>query len=243
MTRVEQLDPEACYRASIGREARWDGRFYLGVVTTGVYCRPSCPARKPLQRNCRFYATAAAAVAAGFRACKRCQPGSLPGSRHWDARGDLAARAVRMIRDGVVDEVGVSGLATRLAVSERHLLRVLLAEVGASPQQLARTRRAQTARMLAEQTDLPLVAGEDVKRRPLGQRPPGPARRARLGHPLQHPPQALLLRPSQPQHLRERQQGRYPTTHGLTINRVSTIRGEGPCSPRRSVPTTSPRPP
>lgn len=157
MTRVEELDPEACYRASIGREARWDGRFFLGVVTTGVYCRPSCPARKPLQHNCRFYATAAAAVAAGFRACKRCQPGALPGSRHWDIRGDLVARAVRMIRDGVVDEVGVSGLAAGLAVSERHLLRVLVAEVGATPQQLARTRRSQTARMLVEQTDLPLA--------------------------------------------------------------------------------------
>lgn len=157
MTGVEDLEPEACYRASTGRDARWDGRFYLGVVTTGVYCRPSCPARKPLRRNCRFFPTAAAAVAAGFRACRRCRPEALPGSRHWDARGDLAGRAVRMIRDGVVDEVGVAGLAGRLAVSERHLLRVLVAEVGASPQQLARTRRAQTARMLVEQTHLPLA--------------------------------------------------------------------------------------
>lgn len=157
MSTVEGLDPEACYRASTGRDARWDGRLYLGVVTTGVYCRPSCPARKPLQRNCRFFSTAAAAVAAGFRACKRCRPDRLPGSRHWDARNDLAARAVRMIRDGLVDEVGVEGLAARLAVSERHLLRVLVTEVGASAQQLARTRRAQTARMLIEQTALPLA--------------------------------------------------------------------------------------
>lgn len=157
VTTTAELDPEACYRASIGRDARWDGRFYLGVVTTGIYCRPSCPARKPLRRNCRFFAAAAAAVAAGFRACRRCRPDALPGSRQWDSRGDLAARAVRMVRDGVVDEVGVAGLAARLAVSERHLARVLVAEVGATAQQLGRTRRAQTARMLIDQTALPLA--------------------------------------------------------------------------------------
>jgi len=157
VTTSEVLDPEVCYRASTGRDARWDGRFFLGVVTTGVYCRPSCPARKPLPHNCRFFSTAAGAVAAGFRACKRCRPEAVPGSRHWDARGDLAARAVRFIRDGVVDEVGVAGLARQLAVSERQLLRVLIEEVGASPQQLARTRRAQTARMLIQQTGLSLA--------------------------------------------------------------------------------------
>jgi len=157
MTSVELLDHDACYRAATGRDPRWDGRVFIAVRTTGVYCRPSCPARKPLRRNCRFYATAAAAVAAGFRACKRCRPDALPGSRHWDARGDLAARAVRMIRDGVVDEVGVAGLAVRLAVSERHLHRVLCAEVGASPQQLNRTRRSQVARLLIEQTELTLA--------------------------------------------------------------------------------------
>lgn len=157
MTSVELLDPDACYRAATGRDPRWDGRVFIAVRTTGVYCRPSCPARKPLRRNCRFYATAAAAVAAGFRACKRCRPDALPGSHHWDARGDLAARAVRMIRDGVVDDAGVAGLAVRLAVSERHLHRVLCAEVGAPPQQLNRTRRAQVARLLIEQTDLTLA--------------------------------------------------------------------------------------
>jgi len=104
-----------------------------------------------------FFPTAAAAVAAGFRACKRCRPDSLPGSRHWDAGGDLAARAVRAIRDGAVDELGVAGLARRLSVSERHLHRVLVTEVGASPVQLNRTRRAHTARTLVEQTALPLV--------------------------------------------------------------------------------------
>jgi len=151
------LDPEVAYRAASGRDPRFDGRFFLGVTTTGIYCRPSCPARKPLRRNAVFFPTAAAAVAAGFRACKRCRPDSLPGSRHWDASGDLAARAVRAIRDGVVDELGVAGLARRLAVSERHLHRVLVAEVGASPLQLNRTRRAHTARTLIEQTSLSLT--------------------------------------------------------------------------------------
>lgn len=155
---VEPLpDHAACYRAAAGRDPRWDGRLYLAVTSTGIYCRPSCPARTPRPENCRFYPTAAAAVAAGFRACRRCRPDALPGSRHWDSRGDLAARAVRLIREGAVDELGVAGVARRLAVSERHLHRVLIAEVGAGPQQLARTRRAQTARMLLEQTALPVA--------------------------------------------------------------------------------------
>lgn len=149
-------DFDACYRAISGRDARWDGRIYLGVASTGIYCRPSCPARKPRRENCRFFASAAACVAAGFRACRRCRPDALPGSRDWDVRGDLAARAVRRIRDGAVDAHGVSGLARELAVSERHLRRVLIDEVGASPLQLARTRRAHAARALIEQTDLPL---------------------------------------------------------------------------------------
>lgn len=150
------LDHSACYRAAAGRDARWDGRFYLGVVTTGIYCKPSCPARKPLSKNCVFFPTAAAAVAGGFRACKRCRPDALPGSRHWDSRGDLAARAVRMIRDGVIDHAGVSGLASALSVSERHLLRVLVAEVGATPLQLNTTRRAHAARTLIDQTGMRL---------------------------------------------------------------------------------------
>ncbi|MBO1900800.1 DNA-3-methyladenine glycosylase 2 family protein [Leucobacter weissii] len=151
------LDFDVCYRAIAGRDPRWDGRVFLGVSSTRIYCRPSCPARKPKPQNCRFFASAAACVAAGFRACKRCRPDAIPGTRDWDARGDLAARAVRRIRDGAVDSVGVTGLARELAVSERHLRRVLIAEVGASPLQLARTRRAHAARTLIDQTDLPLA--------------------------------------------------------------------------------------
>lgn len=151
------LDFDACYRAISGRDTRWDGRVYLGVSSTGIYCRPSCPARKPIPENCRFFVSAAACVAAGFRACKRCRPEAVPGTRDWDTRGDLAARAVRRIRDGAIDSLGVSGLARELAVSERHLHRLLVEEVGASPLQLARTRRAHAARTLIEQTDLPLA--------------------------------------------------------------------------------------
>ncbi|WP_258724612.1 DNA-3-methyladenine glycosylase 2 family protein [Cellulomonas sp. NS3] len=186
------LDPGAAYRAISGRDPRFDGRLYVGVVSTGVYCRPSCPARTPRPENCRFYPAAAAAVAAGFRACRRCRPDALPGSRDWDVRGDLAARAVRAIADGAVDDVGVDGLAARLHVSVRHLHRVLVAEVGASPLQLARTRRAQLARMLLDQTDLSMAdvafgAGfasvrqfNDVVREHFGA-PPSELRRARRG--------------------------------------------------------------
>ncbi|GAA1315991.1 DNA-3-methyladenine glycosylase 2 family protein [Leucobacter albus] len=150
------LSFDACYRAASGRDQRWDGRIYLGVTSTAIYCRPSCPARKPKPENCRFFPSAAACVAAGFRACKRCRPDALPGSRDWDHRGDLVARAVRRIRDGAIDAVGVAGLARELAVSERHLRRMLLDEIGATPIQLARTRRAHAARVLIEQTSLPL---------------------------------------------------------------------------------------
>ena len=154
---VDIADVEACYRAVAGRDRRFDGRLFLGVTSTGIYCRPSCPARTPKPENVRFYATAAAAVAAGFRACRRCRPEALPGSRDWDHRADLAARALRLIGSGAVDEAGVSGLANRLAVSERHLHRVLVAELGCGPLALARTRRAQTARLLLDQTDLPVT--------------------------------------------------------------------------------------
>jgi len=147
-------DAESCYRVVSSRDGRWDGRLFLGVVTTGVYCRPSCPARTPLQRNCRYYATSAAAVAAGFRACRRCRPDALPGTRDDDVRADLASRALRLVGDGAVDDDGVAGLASRLHVSERHLHRVLVAEVGVGPLRLALSRRAQVARLLIEQSDL-----------------------------------------------------------------------------------------
>jgi AraC family transcriptional regulator of adaptative response / DNA-3-methyladenine glycosylase II len=154
-------DPDRCYRAVASRDARFDGRFVTAVTSTGIYCRPSCPAQTPKQENVRFYPHPAAAVAAGFRACKRCRPEAAPGSREWDIRGDLAARALRAIAAGALDNAssgagGVPVLARSLNVSERHLHRVLVAEVGAGPLALARTRRAQTARLLLDATDLPV---------------------------------------------------------------------------------------
>ena len=156
-TLIRWPDERAAYRAISGRDPRFDGRLFVGVLSTGIYCRPSCPARTPRPENCRYYPAAAAAVAAGFRACRRCRPDALPGSRDWDARGDLAARALRAIADGAIDAVGVTGLAERMHVSARHLHRVLVAEVGASPLQLARTRRAQLARTLLDQTELSMI--------------------------------------------------------------------------------------
>jgi AraC family transcriptional regulator of adaptative response / DNA-3-methyladenine glycosylase II len=148
-------DADVCYRAVAGRDPRFDGWFFTAVHTTGIYCRPSCPAITPRRRNVTFYPSAAAAQRAGFRACKRCRPDACPGSPEWDVRGDLAGRALRLIADGVIDREGVAGLSRRLGYSERQVNRTLLAEVGAGPIALARAQRAQTARVLLETTDLP----------------------------------------------------------------------------------------
>ena len=148
------LDPESCYRAVKSRDRRFDGVFYTAVRTTGIYCRPSCPARTPAFAHVTFHRTAASAQAAGYRACKRCQPDATPGSPDWDLAATAAGRAMRLIADGVVDREGVEGLARRLGYSARHLTRLLTAELGAGPLALARARRAQTARTLVETTDL-----------------------------------------------------------------------------------------
>lgn len=147
-------DAEACYRAVKSRDRRFDGRFFTAVRTTGIYCRPSCPARTPAPENVTFHPTAAAAQAAGYRACKRCLPDATPGSPQWDVDADLAGRAMRLIADGVVDRDGVEGLAARLGYTSRHLGRVLTAELGAGPLALARAQRVQTARVLIETTTL-----------------------------------------------------------------------------------------
>ncbi|HWC09762.1 MAG TPA: AlkA N-terminal domain-containing protein [Acidimicrobiales bacterium] len=151
------LDEERCYRAVHSRDPRFDGWFYTAVVTTGIYCRPSCPATTPRRANVRFFPTAAAAHGAGFRACKRCRPDAAPGSPEWNVRADVVGRAMRLIADGTVDREGVKGLAGRLGYSERHLDRLLVAEVGAGPLALARAQRAQTARVLLETTALPVA--------------------------------------------------------------------------------------
>jgi AraC family transcriptional regulator of adaptative response / DNA-3-methyladenine glycosylase II len=152
-----QLDFDQRYRAVDSRDQRFDGWFYTAVTSTGIYCRPSCPAATPKPEHVRFYPSAAAAQRAGFRACKRCRPDAAPGSPEWDVRADVVGRAMRLIADGIVDREGVPGLARRLGYTERHLHRMLTAELGAGPLALARAQRAQTARILVETTDLGLA--------------------------------------------------------------------------------------
>jgi AraC family transcriptional regulator of adaptative response / DNA-3-methyladenine glycosylase II len=151
-------DFDRCYRALQSKDSRFDGWFVTAVTSTGIYCRPSCPAMLPKRENVRFLPTAAAAQEAGFRACKRCRPDASPGSPEWDARADVVARAMRCIADGVVDREGVTGLARRLGYGVRQIQRQLRAEVGAGPLALARAQRAQTARVLIETTALDLAS-------------------------------------------------------------------------------------
>ncbi|MFD6418653.1 DNA-3-methyladenine glycosylase 2 family protein [Streptomyces sp. NPDC060194] len=148
------MNEDSKYEAVTSRDARFDGEFLFAVTTTGIYCRPSCPATTPLRTNTRFFPTSAAAQAHGFRACRRCRPDAVPGSAAWDVRADAVARAVRMIGDGVVDREGVPGLAARLGYSTRQVQRQLTAELGAGPVALARAQRAQTARILLRTTGL-----------------------------------------------------------------------------------------
>ena len=131
-------DFERCYRAVQSKDPRFDGWFFTAVTSTGIYCRPSCPAITPKRANVRFYAMAAAAQLAGFRACKRCRPDATPGSPEWDTWADVVGRAMRLIADGVVDREGVPGLAGRLGYSTRQIERLLQAGVGAGPLALAR---------------------------------------------------------------------------------------------------------
>ncbi len=151
-----QMDAESRYRAVESRDRRFDGVFYTCVATTGIYCRPSCPARTPGFANVTFRPTAAACQAAGFRACKRCLPDATPGSPDWDVAADVAGRTMRLISDGLVDREGVEGLARRVGYTSRHLGRLLTQELGAAPLALARARRAQTARVLIETTEMSL---------------------------------------------------------------------------------------
>jgi len=154
MTRIDHTDADGCYRVLRSRDRRFDGVFYVAVRTTGIYCRPSCPAVTPKQANVSFHPSAAAAQQAGYRACKRCLPDATPGSPEWDVAADAAARAMRLIADGAIEREGVSGLATRLGYSERQLNRLLTQAFGAGPLALARSRRAQAARVLIETSEL-----------------------------------------------------------------------------------------
>jgi len=150
------MDDDQRYQAAASKDGRFDGVFFTAVTSTGIYCRPSCPAITPKRANVRFYRTAAAAQQAGFRACKRCRPDASPGSPEWNIRADTTARAMRLIADGVIDREGVAGLADRLGYEQRQVRRLVTAELGAGPLALARAQRAQTARTLVETTGLPM---------------------------------------------------------------------------------------
>ncbi|EMF21693.1 ADA-like regulatory protein [Streptomyces gancidicus BKS 13-15] len=150
-------DEDSMYEAVRSRDARFDGAFFFAVETTGIYCRPSCPAVTPKRAHVRFFTTAAAAQGAGFRACRRCRPDAVPGSAEWNVRADVVGRAMRLIADGVVDREGVAGLAARLGYSARQVQRQLTAELGAGPVALARAQRAHTARVLLRTTGLPVT--------------------------------------------------------------------------------------
>jgi AraC family transcriptional regulator, regulatory protein of adaptative response / DNA-3-methyladenine glycosylase II len=145
------------YRIAASRDARFDGQFVTAVHSTGIYCRPSCPARTPRSSGVTFYPTSAAAHLAGYRACKRCLPEATPGSPEWDVREDVVGRAMRLVLDGVVERDGVPGLAARLGYSERHLTRIMTEQLGAGPKALSRAHRAQTARTLLTSSDLSMA--------------------------------------------------------------------------------------
>ena len=154
---AKDLDPAVCYRAVTSRDSRFDGQFFTAVRTTGIYCRPICPARTPLERNVEFYPHAAAAEAAGYRSCRRCRPEAAPGSRAWDHAGDIVGRGLRLVADGIVDTAGVPGLASTLGIGERQLHRLFVQQLGAGPLAVARTRRTQLALRLLHETDLPIT--------------------------------------------------------------------------------------
>ncbi|MFN2425486.1 MAG: AlkA N-terminal domain-containing protein, partial [Candidatus Binatia bacterium] len=149
-----EIDAARCYRAALSKDRRFDGRFFTGVVTTGIYCRPVCPVVPPKFENMRFYACAAAAEAAGFRPCKRCRPETAPGTPAWLGTSAVVSRGLRLISEGGLDDGNLEALAARLGMGERQLRRLFAQHLGASPLDVARARRVHFARNLIDQTDL-----------------------------------------------------------------------------------------
>lgn len=147
------LSFEICNAARLRRDARYDGRFFTAVKTTRIYCRPVCPVKHPLVRNVTYYPTAAAAEAAGYRPCLRCRPETAPFCPAWNGTRSTVARALKLIEGGVLERASVAGLADRLGITSRHLARLFERHVGASPQQVATTRRLQRAKLLLDTTD------------------------------------------------------------------------------------------
>ena len=154
---LDATESDACYLAMKARDARFDGRFFTAVTSTGIYCRPVCRVKAPRRENCRFFRHAAQAEAAGFRPCLRCRPETAPFSPAWQGSRTTVHRAMRLIRDGALDEAGVEDLAARLGIGARHLDRLFRRHVGASPLQAARTYRVQRAKRLLDGTRLPMT--------------------------------------------------------------------------------------
>lgn len=152
-----KLDPDVCYRAVLARDIRFDGVFFVGVASTGIYCRTVCTARMPRRENCSFYPSAAAAEQAGFRPCLLCRPELAPGNARVDAVGRWAAAALSRIEDGSLAERSLVELAEEMGISQRHLRRVVQAEFGVSPVELAQTQRLLLAKQLLTDTDLPII--------------------------------------------------------------------------------------
>ena len=199
------LDPQRCYRAISSRDARFDGRFFTGVLTTGIYCRPVCPAPTPKPENVRFFACAAAASEAGLRPCLRCRPESSPGTPAWLGTSASVSRALRLIEEGALDEASVGEFAARMGMGERHLRRLFETHLGASPLTVAQTRRVHFAKKLLDETDLAMTevafsAGfSSVRRfnaamRAVYGRPPAEIRRQRREPGVRSPSAFLELR-------------------------------------------------
>ena len=154
---MTSLDGDSLYRALKSRDPRFDGRFFTGVRTTGIYCRPICPAQTPKRKNVEFYACAAAAEAAGFRACKRCRPETSPGTPAWLGTSASVSRALKLIAAGELDDGDLEHFAARLGMTDRHLRRLFAEHLGASPIEVAQTRRTHFARRLIDETNLPMT--------------------------------------------------------------------------------------
>src|SRR4030095_2601617 len=150
------LDVRALDRARISRDPRFDGKFFIAVKTTGIYCRPICPSRTSKSWNVRYSAPAPAAAEAGFRPCLRCRPEAAPGTPAWLGTSPVVSRALRLIREGALADDGVERLADRLGVTGRHLRRLFLQHLGATPLDVALTRRAHFAKKLLDETTLPI---------------------------------------------------------------------------------------
>lgn len=152
-----EMNADRCYQALLTHDARFDGRFFVGVASTEIYCRPVCPARTPRRENCAFFPSAAAAEKAGFRPCMRCRPELAPGNARVDAVGRLASAAASRIEEGALTDRGVEELAAELGVTDRHLRRVVQSELGVSPIELAQTQRLLLAKRLLTDTRLPVI--------------------------------------------------------------------------------------